>query len=145
VQGIKDFPTARLREIEPWPLEKCRSFTAEYLAGFFARTYDVDLEDACVMAKSRMEDELRSDCKRRIGGNERRLSSMEVHHDAVTYKHLLLPVWIVAYRYHEKSYRVFINAVTGQASGDRPYSWVKISLAILAACVVMAVIVLATR
>ena len=44
----------------------------------------------------------------------------------------LLPVWMLAYRYHDKPYRVFVNAGTGEVQGERPYSWVKILCAVLA-------------
>jgi hypothetical protein len=44
-----------------------------------------------------------------------------------------LPVWLSAYRYHNKVYRFFVNARTGEVQGERPWSWVKIALAILAA------------
>jgi hypothetical protein len=38
----------------------------------------------------------------------------------------------LAYRYHQKVYQVMINAATGEVQGERPYSWVKILLAVLA-------------
>ena len=61
-----------------------------------------------------------------------RIHSIDTRHDAVTYKHLLLPVWMLAYRYAKKSYQVVVNAGTGEVQGDRPWSWIKITLAVLA-------------
>jgi hypothetical protein len=58
----------------------------------------------------------------------------------VTFKHLLLPVWLMAYRYKDKPYRVVINAVTGEVSGERPYSVVKIVSAIVAGLAVAAAV-----
>jgi len=49
-----------------------------------------------------------------------------------TFKHCLVPVWISAYRYKEKTYHYVVNGVTGKMNGTAPYSWIKISLAILA-------------
>ena len=54
----------------------------------------------------------------------------------MTYKHLLLPLWLMAYRFRDKAYQVMVNAGTGEVQGDRPYSWVKIALAVLALAVV---------
>ena len=51
----------------------------------------------------------------------------------------------MTYRFHEKPYRVYINAATGEVQGDRPYSWAKITLAILAALIVVAIIAAAKR
>jgi hypothetical protein len=50
---------------------------------------------------------------------------------ALSYKHLLLPVWLLAYRYRDKSYRVAINACSGEVKGERPWSVAKILLTIL--------------
>ncbi|MEY4185166.1 MAG: hypothetical protein RIT02_200, partial [Planctomycetota bacterium] len=52
--------------------------------------------------------------------------------------HLLLPVWLMAYRYKGKSYQVFINACTGQVSGERPWSLPKIVLTILIVILIIA-------
>jgi hypothetical protein len=48
----------------------------------------------------------------------------------------------MAYRHGERSYRVVINAVTGQVFGERPWSVWKILGAILLAAVVVLVILL---
>ena len=56
-------------------------------------------------------------------------------------KHLLLPVWMLAYRYHDKPYRVFVNAGTGEVQGERPYSWVKILFAVLAGVLAGAIVI----
>ena len=120
-----------VRSLEPWPLDKCIPFTQQVLAGFFARTYDVPLEDGFKVAKQRMESALSQDVRNRIGGDVQNVTSQQTKYSAITYKHLLLPVWLMAYRYHDKVYRVMINAVTGEVSGERPYSIVKIAIAVL--------------
>lgn len=57
---------------------------------------------------------------------------MNTTYSEVKFKHLLLPLWISSYRYNEKIYRFIINARTGEVTGDRPWSWIKITLATLA-------------
>ena len=44
----------------------------------------------------------------------------------LTYKHLLLPVYLASYRFRDKPYRVMVNGQTGHVLGDRPYSFGKI-------------------
>jgi hypothetical protein len=53
--------------------------------------------------------------------------------DAITYKHLLLPVWLLAYKYNNKTFQVFINAATGEVQGERPFSPWKIFFAVVLA------------
>ena len=51
-----------------------------------------------------------------------------------------VPVWLSAYRYREKVYRFLVNARTGEVQGERPWSWIKITLAALAGSATVALI-----
>lgn len=145
VLAVKDEHKTLLRDLEPWPLAKCTPFTPEVLAGFFARTYDISLDKAFEDARERIDAALRTDICRRIGGDEQRVTSQKTAYNALTFKHVLLPVWLLAYRYKEKTYQVTVNAATGEVNGERPYSWVKITLAILAGLAVAGTIFLVAQ
>jgi len=138
----RGLPERRIVALEPWPLAKCQPFNPQVLAGFLARTYDVPLDEGFDGARQRMADAIEVEVRQRIGGDTQRIHSINTKHDAVTYKHLLLPVWMLAYRYGKKSYQVVVNAGTGEVQGDRPYSWIKITLAILSTLAVAAAIAL---
>ena len=58
-----------------------------------------------------------------------------------TFKHILLPVYVSAYRYNGKEYNFFINGDNGRISGSRPYSFWKIFFTVLAVLAVIGVIV----
>ena len=115
------------------------------MAGFLAETYQIPGDEGFREAKSRIEAAIRADVKRQIGGDTQRIHRINTDFAALTYKHLLLPVWLLAYKYHEKSYQVVINAGTGEVQGERPYSWVKITLAVLAVLAVAALVWLIAR
>lgn len=129
--ALKDEHNPLLEALEPWPLGKCVPFTPEVLAGLFARTYDIPLEAAFQHAKQRIDSAIHSDICQRIGGDEQRVTSQKTAYNAVTFKHVLLPVWLLAYRYKGRPYRVTVNAATGEVNGERPYSWIKITLFVL--------------
>ncbi len=131
VIAAEELPRGYLRGLEPWPLAKYLPFTQQVLAGFLARTYDVSLKQGFQEAKQRIDEALHAETCRRIGGDRQRVHSLKSRYDAITYKHLLLPVWMMAYRYHGKPYRVFVNAGTGEVQGERPYSVWKIAFAVL--------------
>ena len=65
---------------------------------------------------------------------------MHVVYDNITFKHILLPIWLSAYRYNTKVYRFIINGESGEVQGQRPYSAIKIALAILAALLTIFII-----
>ena len=117
--------------LEPWPLARTIPFTREALAGYLARTYDVPLEQGFDQAQARIDAALRDDVRRRIGGDHQRIHKLQTVHSAITFKFLILPIWLLSYRYHDRVYQVMINAATGQVSGERPWSIWKITLAIL--------------
>lgn len=123
--------------LEPWPLQQVVPFNQEMLSGLMARTYDLEL-DACFReAKERVDKAIYSDVCQRIGGDTQRVNSITTRCEAITFKHLLLPVWLLAYRYGDRSYQVFINAATGEVQGERPWSVWKILFAVLGALVVI--------
>ncbi|HEX6986542.1 MAG TPA: hypothetical protein VF170_14260, partial [Planctomycetaceae bacterium] len=136
VNATKGLNQDLILALEPWPLVKCVSYNQQMLAGFLARTYEVDLPPAFEQARERIRSALESDVRRRIGGDRQRIDHMDVRHNAVTFKHLLLPVWMMAFRYHGQPYRVYVNATTGEVQGERPYSWVKITIAVIVGLIV---------
>jgi len=131
VLAAKGLPSELIDALPPWNLSQAVPFSPAFLAGIASRTYDVELEDGFGLAKLQMEAAIRNLCLREIGGDEQRVHQVRTHYDAITCKHLLLPIWILAYQFHGQNYQVAINAVTGKIAGNRPYSVWKISAAIL--------------
>ena len=131
VCASKGMPRKRLAQVEPWQLEHCRPFDGAFLAGFVAERYSIDLEEGFVQAQEIMKGKITEAVRRQIGGDEQRVHDVQIHHQGVTYKHLLLPVWVSSFRYREKVFRVVVNARTGEVAGDRPYSGWKIFFFVL--------------
>ena len=59
----------------------------------------------------------------------------------VRWKHILLPLWSLNYRYRDRSFTVLVHGQTGHVVGEAPLSWLKILLAIAAAGAVVATVV----
>jgi uncharacterized protein (DUF983 family) len=145
VPAFRSLPTALLVKLEPWPLSRTVPFTEGAIAGKLAHTYDLELPQGFVAARERISAELQADVRDRIGGDTQRIHDLQTQYAGLTYKHLLLPVWLLAYRFHERSYRVAINAVTGEVHGERPWSAVKITLAAVAAALLAGALWLASQ
>ncbi len=121
--------------LEPWPLNLVIPFKQEMLAGFLARTYDIELDQSFGDAKDRIVSAIHAEVRARIGGDTQQVDDVRSRYEAITFKHLLLPTWLMAYRYHGKTYQIFINAATGEVQGERPYSAWKIFFAVAAAVI----------
>ena len=121
----------RLEKMGPWQLADAVPYQPEYLAGYAALRYDVDPDDGSAVARDKMRDVIRTDCKRDIGGDEQRVSSMDITYSQAMFKLLLMPLWIATYLYGGKTFQVMVNANTGEVVGERPYSWLKITAAVV--------------
>lgn len=131
VVGSKSLPRSLAEELEPWDLSNLVDYADEYLSGFTAERYQVDVRAGWERAQERMAPVIESDVRRDIGGDRQRIHSMNTRHSNITFKHVLLPMWICSYRYKGKIYRFLVNARTGEVQGQRPWSWVKIALTVL--------------
>jgi DNA-directed RNA polymerase subunit RPC12/RpoP len=124
------FDEKKIRELEPWPTQYVRPFSAEYVAGHLSRTYDLTVEQAFEVAKSSMESTIDRTVRSDIGGDEQRVHSKDTKWFNMTFKHVLLPIWLLTVIYAGKPFHVCINGFTGEVQGRRPYSTAKIIAAI---------------
>lgn len=126
VCASKSIPDDLMSQLEPWDHAALETFRPEFLAGFQTERYTIDLKPGFDQARTIMDGQIRSLCCRHIGGDHQRLHQVHTQHTAITFKHLLQPVWLAPYRYRDKTYRFLVNARTGEVVGTRPYSFAKI-------------------
>lgn len=139
VLGAQSLPKDDTDALAPWDLSHMEPYRPEYLAGFRAEGYTVPLEEGYTEARDIMDRTIARDVKFDIGGDRQKIKSVDTDVSGVTFKHILLPIWIAAYKYRGRSFRFVVNAQTGRVRGERPYSAWKITFAVLAALIVAAV------
>ncbi|MBN2242817.1 MAG: hypothetical protein JW793_09015 [Acidobacteria bacterium] len=141
VPASKSLPVGYLQILEPWDLPSLVPYADEYLSGFRAESYQVPLTEGFEAAKGAMAPFIESSMRRDIGGDEQRIHSARTQYENITFKYILLPVWLSAYRFRDKVYRILINARTGEVRGERPYSAWKIAGAVAAGLVVIGIVI----
>ncbi len=141
IVATKSIPTKYADELEPWDLENLVPFDKSYLSGFITEKYQVELDDGFDIAKNAADPEIRNLIKRHIGGDEQRIISKNTEYSDISFKHLLLPIFVSSYKFKDKLYQFLVNGRTGEVQGQRPYSWVKITLASIAALVVIGLVI----
>lgn len=125
----------RMQDLEPWPTTDAVPFRPEYVAGFLARRYDRSLEQCLTDVRPRMNDLVDEAIKGDIGGQHQEIKSKHTAWSNETFRHLLLPVYLLVVTFRSKPYQIAVNGVTGEVHGKRPYSWAKIGAAALAAVI----------
>lgn len=138
VMASESLPRRYVRALQPWNLDAVEPYRADFLSGFRAEAYSVGVEPGFAIARDRMEEIVRGDVRRAIGGDEQRITTLDMRTSGEAVKHLLLPIWVAAYRYRDKSFRFVVNAQTGRVRGERPWSPWKIAFAVLLAVAVVA-------
>jgi len=136
-----------LHRLGDFDMSELVPYRPEYLAGFRAEEYQIDLDDGWGAARSTVETSQRTRCAGDIPGDTYRFLSVRNHYRNVTWKHVLLPVWSLTYRFRGKTWPVLVHGQTGRVVGEAPYSWVKITflvVGILAAIGLIAILVLGT-
>jgi len=145
VCASETLPDKLIRKLWPWDLDELKPYSAAFLSGFITEQYKVDLEDGWRRAQVLMKPAVEAAIRRDIGGDEQRISTMDIRHTDITFKHCLLPLWISSFRFNDKVYRFVVNARSGKVSGERPYSVGKIVGLVLAIIAVIAAIVIAVK
>jgi len=142
VLAVRTLPR-KAEKLEPWDLASLEAYDDRYLSGFIGESYTVDLGEGFGIAQQKMKPVIDRTICQDIGGDHQRIDSANTNYHDITFKHLLLPMWISAYRYQNKVYNFLVNARTGEVAGDRPWSvWkiVRLIVAILAVLIVIVII-----
>jgi DNA-directed RNA polymerase subunit RPC12/RpoP len=143
VLASKSLPKHYTDGLQPWDLSSLVPYQPEYLAGFRAEGYQIEINDGYTEARAHMDAVIHRDVKSDIGGDEQRINKVNTNVSDVTFKHILLPVWLAAYKYRGKTYRFVVNGRTGEVQGERPYSRWKIGGVVVVILAIIAGIVIA--
>ena len=130
VLASRALPKRYTDALEPWDLAALEPYRPDFLAGFRAEGYQVELLEGYEEARMRMDRVIERDVKFDIGGDAQQITSVDTAVSDVTFKHILLPVWLAAYKYRGRTYRFVVNGRTGRVQGERPWSGWKIALAV---------------
>ncbi len=115
---------------------------------------EVDLENVTIeqfslprkyarpLARQGLETAEAQACQSRYVPGRARNVHVNVRIESMSSEPVLLPVWIMAYRYRGKLYRFLVNGQSGRAAGQAPVSYAKILAAAAIAIVVFLLLLL---
>ena len=130
-----------LANVEPFPTKDLKPYNPGFLAGWVVERYQIDLLAAAHAARARMDRELESLCAQQVPGDTHRNLQVDANYSGQTFKHILVPVWLLTYDFHGTPFQVVINGYTGAIAGRYPKSWIKITLAVVAALIAVGIFV----
>jgi predicted RNA-binding Zn-ribbon protein involved in translation (DUF1610 family) len=131
---------ALIRGIEPFPTHELKPYDAAYLAGWVVERYQIDLVGAAQRARAAMDAKLQALCAAQVPGDTYRNLAVQSDYSKQTFKHILVPVWLLAYSYGARRFQCAMNGVTGAVRGEYPKSRWKIALIVVAVFVVVLIV-----
>jgi len=138
VAASRGIDSELLPKVEPFPTKELKPYNAGFLSGWVVERYQLDLGNAAHLARKRMDAETERRCAGQVPGDTHRNLYVRTDYSAQTFKHILVPVWLLTYAFRGEHFQVVINGYTGAIAGRYPKSWVKI--AVVVAIVVAAVV-----
>jgi len=123
--GVPDGLAAKLGGFDTRALVPYRP---EYLAGWRAEEYQLDLEAGWALGRARVVETQHARCAGDVPGDTHRHLRVSNHIADVRWKHVLLPVWTLSFEYGGRRWPVLIHGQTGRVIGRAPWSWVKLLL-----------------
>jgi predicted RNA-binding Zn-ribbon protein involved in translation (DUF1610 family) len=120
-----------IQRIYPYRLQEAVNFDPRLILGWESEVYSLEIDRGYQIAESEMDAQIRGMCSSQLGGDTQRNLRIQTQKSNQTFKHVVLPLWICAYRYQNQTYRFFINGQTGKVAGKKPISWIKIAILVL--------------
>jgi transcription elongation factor Elf1 len=125
VPGTTSLPPEMLGKLK-YETRRATPYDAGVLADWPAEVYSVSMADASLSARQQAIKEADEQVALHTGQLTPAFGdSMQINRAGIaviSYKLLLLPLWVVEYTYREKSYRLLVNGQTGLVVGDPPPS-----------------------
>jgi predicted RNA-binding Zn-ribbon protein involved in translation (DUF1610 family) len=144
VPGTTGVDMSLLRQVEPFPTGECVPYDTAFLSGHVVEHYQVALTEATGESEAQMRSKLEQLCAQQVPGDTYRNLRIYPEFSARTFKHLLVPIWLLAYMFGSRSYQVVVNGYTGRMAGKYPYSPWKIAL-LIALAIAVAMFVIANQ
>lgn len=131
ISGSRGLDGELLTKIEPFPTKDLVPYETSYVSGWQVEQYQVPLIDAARAGFNAMHGVLEEMCGREVPGDTYRGLQIYPEYSDKTFKHLLAPVWLLAYQYRGKTWQGVVNAITGTTAAKFPISPWKVALVVV--------------
>jgi hypothetical protein len=145
VPGTQGIDQELLQEVQPFPTTDLVPYDTAFLSGFVVEHYQVVLIDAARRSQEQMHQKLEALCAQQVPGDTYRNLRIAPEYSAQTFKHILVPLWLLAYTYGAARYQVVVNGYTGATAGQYPKSPWKILFVTLLVLVLVLIVMYASQ
>ncbi|MGN0795626.1 MAG: hypothetical protein ACI4MT_01560 [Christensenellales bacterium] len=131
VEASSNINQAELNKLMPFDYDNQVAYDSKYVAGMQAERYNTSLEESFSVAKNGMDGIIKQEILAKYKYDFVDYINIDSLYKPVRFRYSFVPLWICAYKYRKKNYRLFVNARTGKSYGKFPKSFFKILFLIL--------------
>jgi hypothetical protein len=142
VSGSRGLSQEDAASVQPFHLAALRRYQPYFLAGWLSEEYSIEPQAALDVCKQEFVRREQENIEEFLPGDTYRDLQTKTQFEDINSDLILLPIYLLSYRYGGKLYRFLLNGQTGKTAGNKPVSWRKILAAILLAIVLFLLLLL---
>lgn len=138
VQASDSIRQKDVNKLSPFDTNQSQAYSSDYLMGFSATQYSKSGQECWEYARNEMEKQVKNAILSQYTYDQVGSFSMNMSCNNITYKYVLLPIYIGHYNYSKKLYNFFVNGRNGKVTGKVPVSPLRVAIAVLLGLAVVA-------
>jgi hypothetical protein len=142
VSGSRGLSQADSQQIQPFQLPALKRYEPYFLAGWLSEEYSLSREQALGQCQQEFYRREQESVAEFMPGDTHSNLEVRTQFSGVNSDLILLPIYLLTYRYHDKLYRFLLNGQTGRVAGGKPVSAGRISLAVAGVIILILLLVL---
>lgn len=116
----------KIDKLSPYETDSAREYDEKYVLGYMSYRYDREISDCWEDAKTMIDRVIRRGILSQYVYDVVDYLNVSTEHSAVTYKYVMLPVYVGNFKYKKKVYNFYVNGTTGKVHGKTPVSALKV-------------------
>lgn len=142
ISGMRSMSSDEVKSLGSFNLKELADFKPDFLAGWTALTYDYPMSDASLRAREQVMKKMNRSLYNVVepGREKRNLEGRGGKWSGMTFKYVLLPLWVGAYQHKGKLYRVLVNGQTGKVGGTKPTDPAKAAILSIGGVLILVII-----
>ena len=114
-----------------FPLKTAVVYDDKYMSGYCSNYYERDMNSCWEDAKKDIDGIIRKNIVKQYNADVVQSLNVQTIHLNVTYKYVLVPVYVGKFYYKNKLYNFYESGITGKVTGKYPVSPLRVIVAIL--------------
>ncbi len=131
IQASSDLDQKTIDGIAPFDTNNSQAYSTEFLHGFTATQHSKDGTACWASAKQSIYNTVKKCILNQYDHDVVDYINVQMSCNNITYKYVLLPIYVGHNKYMKKIYNFFVNGQSGKVTGKTPLSWIKITLVTL--------------